>query len=210
MSSFRGRMVTALLVGLAAATWGCSSKTPDRVPAPDIDPAGSAAQAMLMYDTNKDGAIAGDELNKCPALKASIKRYSNGDGRVTADIIAARLQKIKDSKVGINAMNANVTLDDKNLEGATVLLEPEPFMGNSISPASGVTNAKGSASLAIDPEDRFKKGVNPGLYKVRITKQVNGKESIPARYNKDTELGVEVAQDNLELGKEMRFQLKSR
>ena len=82
-------------------------------------------------------------------------------------------------------------------------------MGNSISPASGKTNAEGSASLAIDPEDRFKKGVNPGLYKVRITKEVGGKETIPAKYNKDTELGVEVAQDNLDIQNDLRFQLKS-
>ena len=38
--------------------------------------------------------------------------------------------------------------------------------------------------------------VAPGLYKVRISKIVDGKETIPDRYNKDTEFGLEVAQDN--------------
>jgi len=190
--------------------WGCSSKTPDRVPAPEIDAAAVAAKAIALYDKNGDGAISGDELDKCPALKASLKRYSNGDGKVTAETIAARMDKIKESKVGIMTLIAKVTLDGAKVDGATVLLEPEPFFGGSILPASGKTNSEGSASLAIDPEDRFKKGVNPGLYKVRITKQVGGQESIPARYNKDTELGVEVAQDNMEIQSDLHFQLKSR
>ncbi len=209
MSSIRGRLVSALVVGLATTMWGCSSKTPDRVPAPEIDSAGAAAKAIALYDKNGDGAISGDELNKCPALKSAVKRYAGSDGKITAATITARLDKIKESKVGIMTLIANVTLDGAKVDGATILLDPEPFMGNSISPASGKTNAAGSASLAIDPEDRFKKGVNPGLYKVRITKEVGGKETIPAKYNKDTELGVEVAQDNLDIQNDLRFQLKS-
>lgn len=210
MSSFHGRLVLVVGVGLASAVWGCSSKVPDRVPAPDINPSSAAAQAIAMYDTNKDGAISGDELNKVPALKSAIKRYSNGDGKVTAETITAELEKIKESKVGIITLLTRVSLDGAKLEGATVTLDPEPFMGGAISPASGVTNAEGTASLAIDPQDRLKRGVNPGLYKVRITKLVGGKETIPARYNKDTELGVEVAQDNNDLSHDMNFQLKSR
>jgi hypothetical protein len=208
MSAIRGRWGSVLVVGVASVMWGCSPHTPARVPAPPIDPSGAASQAMTLYDTNHDGAISGDELNKCPALKVSLKRFSNGDGKVTAETISAELEKIKESLVGLLTLNAKVTLDGKNVEGATVLLEPEPFLGGTISPASGKTNAEGFASIAIDPNVR-PTGVNPGLYKVRISKQVNGQETIPARYNKDTELGVEVAQSNLDLQTDMHFALKS-
>jgi hypothetical protein len=207
MSSFRVGLALAMGVGFTAALSGCSSKVPDRVPAPDFNPASAAAQAISMY--GKDGVISGDALNKVPALKSAIKRYSNGDGKVTAETITAQLEKIKESKVGITSLLAKVELDGAKLDGATVTLDPEPFMGGSISPASGVTNADGVTSLAIDPQAR-PRGVNPGLYKVRITKLVNGKETIPARYNKDTELGVEVSQDNLNLPSDMHFELKSR
>ena len=213
MASIRGRLALVwLAIGLLAAGWGCSAKVPDRVPAPAIDPAGSAAKAMAMYDTNHDGVISGDELNKCPAIKNALKQFSTGDGKVTAETITAELQNIKDSKVGIMSVVVHVKLDGADLDGATVLFDPEPFMAGSIAQAHGVTNAHGSASIAIDPQDRNTRGVNPGLYKVRITKQVNGKEIIPARYNseKDTQLGVEVAQSNLEMPNQMHFDLTSR
>lgn len=209
MAALRGRQVAAIIAGLGLVSWGCSSHVPDRVPAPPIDPSASAAQAMALCDTNHDGVIAGKELDKCPALKSAVKRYSNGDGRITADAIAARLEKMKESKVGIVTLIARVELDGKPVEGATVTLDPEPFMNGSISAASGVTNKDGAASIAIDPQDRFKRGVNPGLYEVRITKIVNGKETIPDRYNKNTELGVEVSQDNLDIESDLHFQLKS-
>jgi hypothetical protein len=200
----------ALVAGIASAMCGCSAKTPDRVAAPAIDPSAMAAKAMALYDTNKDGVLSGDELNKCPAIKTSIKLFSSGDGKVTADSIAAELQKMKDSKVGIMSLIANVKLDGAELEGAKVQLEPEPFMAGAISSASGMTNAKGSASLVIDSQGGGPRGANPGLYKVRITKQVNGHEIISARYNTDTELGIDVAQDNLDLMSQLRFDLKSR
>jgi hypothetical protein len=210
MAAIHGRLAFAIAGCLALAAWGCSSHSPDRVPAPDIDPSGAAAQAISMYDTNHDGAISGDELNKCPALKTSIKLFSAGDGKATAETITAELEKVKASKVGIISLLAKVNMDGAKLDGATVLLEPEPFMGSSIAPATGKTNADGVANLAIgDPQERVKRGVNPGLYKVRINKQVGGKEMIPARYNKDTELGIFVSQDNNDISKQLEFNLTS-
>ena len=49
-----------------------------------------------------------------------------------------------------------------------------------------------------------------GLYKVRISKIVNGKETIPSRYNADTIFGQEVAFDDpAMLHMNMHFALKS-
>ena len=36
-------------------------------------------------------------------------------------------------------------------------------------------------------------GIYVGLYRVRISKKVDGKETLPARYNTATELGREIA-----------------
>ena len=48
-----------------------------------------------------------------------------------------------------------------------------------------------------------------GFYRVRISKQVNGKEAIPARYNTSTTLGIEVAPDAYRFRGPMSFALKT-
>ena len=62
--------------------------------------------------------------------------------------------------------------------------EPESFLGDEIKPASAVTSMYGDAMPMIAPEDRpdpkLPGGVHLGLYKVRISKIVNGNETIPA------------------------------
>jgi hypothetical protein len=203
----RSCLVVSAAAIFAAVASGCSSHVPDRVPAPDINPSAAASKAMELYDANHDGVLSGEELNKCPAIKSAIRLFTGPDGKVNAQSITAELQKIKDSQVGIMSLTVHVTLDDKRLSGATVLLDPEPFLAGSIAPAKGTTDVQGTASVMIDPQDRLKRGVNPGLYKVRIS---NPAGTIPPRYNKDTELGLTVSQDNLSLGRELDFALKSK
>jgi hypothetical protein len=101
---------------------------------------------------------------------------------------------------GMTALRCTVTLDGRPLPGAKVVFEPEPFLGDEIKTAFSNTNEFGDAGPSIPPEDRpapnLPGGINFGLYKVRITKDVNGKESLPAIYNTDTTLGYEVAYDD--------------
>jgi len=59
-------------------------------------------------------------------------------------------------------------------------------------------------------EQKNSRGVGLGLYRVRISKKVDGQETIPARYNTETELGVEVAQDNGNLTGDCFFKLSSK
>ena len=49
-----------------------------------------------------------------------------------------------------------------------------------------------------------------GLYKVRISKKVNGRETLPARYNTQTELGREVATQIRDGRANITFRLRSR
>jgi EF hand domain-containing protein len=189
---------------------GCSSGQQSRLDAPGIDADAAGKQAIALYDANHDGVISGDELNKCPGIKSALKRFdTNGDGKVTAENIAGRIKKWQESKLAVISAVVTVTLDDNPLGDATVTFEPEPFLGPNVAKVSGKTTDRGVVVLQIDP--RTKPGMNPGIYKVRISKQVNGQETIPAGYNANTELGVEVAQDNPDVTlKGIRFDLKSK
>ena len=68
--------------------------------------------------------------------------------------------------------------------------------------------AAGLAQLA--PEFEGYPGIYTGLYRIRISKLVNGKETLPARYNTETELGREVAHGTRGSGTNIVFRLKSK
>jgi hypothetical protein len=124
--------------------------------------------------------------------------------------VQARVQQWLEQKVGIRSFQCVVKLDGRPLEGATVKFVPEPFMGGAVEEASGVTDAGGSAVLAIDdaklPENlKGFRGMKPGFYMVQIT---HPDKSIPDRYNIATILGQEISSD---LGSvNVVFDLKSR
>jgi hypothetical protein len=178
-----------------AACCGCSGRQ-SRLAAPGIDRnAGQAA--ITKYDANGDGALSGDELNKVPAFKASLKRLdSNGDGKVSPDEIAERVAAWRRSQLAITRVVANIRQNQRPLADAQVTLVPEDFLGPAVMPAQGSTDASGSAHLRISasPDEA---GVHLGFYRVQVSKKTpDGKEMIPARYNTETELGVEITPDD--------------
>ena len=185
----------ASVVALAAG--GCSGGPPRTTP-PAIDAEAAGKQAIAIYDKDGDGAISGKELDNCPGIKDALEHFDiNHDGKITAAAIAVRIREWQESNVGTAATKVRVLLDGQPLEGATVTLEPEPFLGSNVAAASGQTAKNGATILTIaadsgNPQGERKPGVHYGLYKVRISKQVGGKESLPARYNVNTELGVEI------------------
>jgi hypothetical protein len=208
MLFFRPKLLAPAALAATALCCGCSAGTPTRVEMAAISPADAGAKAIELYDTNHDGVISGDELKKVPALKVALARFdTSGDGKVTAGNIAARIQSWHDQKVAIISVFVSVTLDGQPLDGATVTFEPEPFLGTAIQGASGTTDARGTVMLKTGD----KTGTHVGLYKVKVSKQGSGKETIPARYNTDTELGAEIAQDVPEVARagKLIFALKS-
>ena len=76
---------------------------------------------------------------------------------------------------------------------------PEDFLGPELPVGTGTTDAKGYAKISQPSrgKDDPSVGVCPGFYRVEITK---GSE-IPAKYNKDTVLGKEVALDTIGVAK---------
>lgn len=102
-------------------------------------------------------------------------------------------------------VEGEVTLDGHPVEGATVLFRPAQGR-----PSAGKTNSKGRYVLRYTAE---RLGAVPGMHSVAITTMSDDdddegakKESIPARYNRKSELRVEVASDT----KEQNFELQSK
>jgi hypothetical protein len=193
MQAFRRSWISTatLLVVL-----GCSGR-PSAIAPPDIDPEGLADAAIKQYDKSGDAVIDNTELEFAPSLRFSLDRIdTNGDKRIVPEEIARFAQQHwVDSPVGIVRVQCVVNLKGRPLDGATVTLEPETFMQGAVYPASGVTRG---GTAALDVADKHRPhpnahGAQTGLYLVRVSKIVNGKETIPSKYNEQTVLGCEVA-----------------
>jgi hypothetical protein len=196
-------------VCLAVLAVGGCSRTPPRVPAPAINPAAAGQQAIERYDTDGDGLIRGNELNKAPGLKNALENLdTNQDGGVSAEEIAERVKAWQQTKVGTMSLSCTVTYRGQPLPGATVKFVPEEFLGDEIQSASGQTDEFGVAMLNLpgDPDlPGAVPGVQCGLYRVEITK---AGADIPAIYNTQTILGQEVADDCAAVRRGIVFELK--
>jgi hypothetical protein len=167
-----------------------------RVAPPRLSPEEAGKQALAAYDANGDGVLDEQELERCPALKSCLPAAdTDGDGRLSAREIAARVAAYQDSKIGLEAFTCRLTLDGRPLDGATVTFVPESFLGPDVKKASGVSDSQGWVRLQTEGADL--PGVACGLYRVEVSKKAaGGQETVPARYNAQTVLGVEVAPDS--------------
>jgi len=168
--------------------WGCTRK----LETPQFDAQAISARAMTDYDLNKDGFLDAKELERCPGLKSCLKRLDrDGDGRLSRAELEEGLAAYGESRLALVEVMCKVTLGGQPLAGASVVLEPESFMGESIKPARGTTNEQGQARMQAD--DAPQPGCHLGIYRVRISKiDNNGPDTVPARYNTQTQLGIEV------------------
>ena len=138
-----------------------------------------------------------DELEHCPGLKSQLQVIdTNKDGKLSADEIAERLNKMVEAKIARVGMSIRVNLDDQPLEGATIRLVPENFMGESVQPAVGTTDKTGSANMQLEEGGKKEKGVQWGYYRIEVSrKDSDGQETLPAKFNTATTLGCEVSTD---------------
>ena len=174
-------------------SFGCSGRA-SRVHAPAIDAVAAGKAAMEQYDTDKDGKVSGGELEAAASLQAALKNLdTNGDSAVSADEVTARIQAWQDSKIGLLPVACIITFRGEPLVGATVVFEPEAFLGETLKACEGKTNQQGRANLRIPDSERKLPGGAPGLYKIKIT---SPNAQIPEKYNTQTVLGAEVANDS--------------
>lgn len=203
-----------LAVGLILVA-GCSSG-PTAVEVPVFDPDGAAQKAMELYDADGDGSIGGEELDKTPGIKATLTSLdANGDGKVDEAEIVRRVAAWQKMSIGLMSLNCEVLLDGAPLEGAAVTFEPDAFLAGSIQAAEGITSPLGAVYPQIPKENRPSAddppGIQAGIYRVRVSKLVGGKETIPARYNAETTLGQQVSKDDPAIAaKQVIFRLKSK
>lgn len=180
----------SLLLLLPLLAWGCSGR---KFVPPAINAKEAAERAFGEYDKNHDGVLDADELERCPGLKKALKTFDrNGDGRLSREELEEGLATYEKTDIGLMEVVCAVTLDGAPLAGADVVLEPEPFLGPNFKPARGTTDQRGRARMQID--GAAKPGANLGIYRVRIAK-AGGQPALPARYNTQTQLGVEIGPD---------------
>jgi hypothetical protein len=192
---------------------GCSDE-PAPPPRFQLDPQQAAQEAMKLYDKNADGVLDANELKASPPLwdlLQNLKAQSpDHPDTLTAADIAGRLEEWVKSPATILPAMAVVYLDGKPLPKATVTFEPEPFLGPSYHSHQGTTTV-GAGIAQLDPELKAAgNGIYVGLYRVRISKKVDGKETLPARYNTETELGVELATGVRNASENTTFRLQSK
>jgi EF hand domain-containing protein len=184
---FRFGALFAMLVG------GCSSG-PERVKPPKIDPGSAASEAMELYDTNHDGKLTQEELAQCPGVLVSIARYdANHDKAIDQEEFRSHLSDLLKNRTGATQLGCNVAYQGKPLAGAKVLFEPEPYLGDEIQSAEGVTTNAGVADIGMPPDKapaalKAMKLIQYGTFKVRIT---HPSINLPAKYNTETTLGYE-------------------
>ena len=175
------------------AAVGCGAGAA-RIHPPSVDPSSAAEEAIVLYDSDSDGALNEAEYSKCPAFVKHLAQYdANGDGSIDRDEIEARITDLRRRRVALTPLRAIVILDGRTLPGANVVLEPEPFLGDSVKQANGTTNAQGVAKMQIAAEDLPEgqqgiRAVHVGSFKIRVT---HPDKDIPDKYNVNTELGYE-------------------
>jgi len=191
---------------------GCSNE-PQSPPRFQIDPQQATQEAMRIYDQNGDGVLDAKELSASPPLAELLQnlkaRTPGHPDSLNAADIQSRLEEWLKAPTVLIASTVTVYLDGAMLEGATVTYEPEPFLGSSYRSHQGQTNSAGAAVLDPDLKE-FPDSIYVGLYRVRISKKVDGKETIPAKYNTETELGREIAAGIRNSRANTRFSLESK
>jgi hypothetical protein len=102
-----------------------------------------------------------------------------------------------------------VTLDGRPLVGAEVTLVPEEFLGTDHKSAKATTDPGGDFRLKTAGINSI--GAQPGVYRIQVSKKdAAGKEMIPARYNTETTLGVELGNGSPVTGQGLDLQLRTR
>ena len=200
---FRARVATCYIPTcmLIAFTAGCIGG-PASVGPVSIDAAAAGSAAIEAYDQDGDGKLSAGELAAVPGIAKYANLYDkDSDGSVSGEEITARLQKWQDGGLGFRELVVKIMLDGKPLGGAQVEFIPEAYLGDDVKPAQGETDPDGTGLVGVAKEDMPAAlagkpifGIKGGTYKVKITHPT---KKLPAKFNTETTIGEEVADDTV-------------
>lgn len=179
---------------------GCH-RGPRAIPSAKINFRQAAAQAIQDCDANDDSFVSRREAENLPGLLSTFEiADQNSDGQLNADEIQQRLRNIIDHSPALVGLTFEISRHGKPLENATVEMVPEPFLGDAFKSAKAITDDLGMAIMSLSEADLpfpgSPPGVRSGLYRVKITSKT---ETIAAKYNEATTLGVDVSNDSMTL-----------
>lgn len=179
------------VLGQLIALTSCSEPISPRNPSIDSDAA--ANDALAMFDANDDGVLDSDELSKSPGLFDGADRAdANGDGKISSDEIATRIGVWTESPRRLISTSLAFTHRRRPLVGATITLEPEPFLDAWLPTVQGKTDSMGQYAPVVSREFP---GVPAGYYRIKASLQQRGKERLPAEVNEESQIGVEMCAD---------------
>lgn len=193
-----------LLCSISVIVFSGCAKGPER---PEFNASQCAADALAAYDSDGDGFLSKEEYTMSPGLLAASARVdSDGNGLISKEEIENRVDYYRNATTYVVSGGIRVVRKGRGLADATVTFEPESFLGEEFKPCSGTTDQLGETSISRETAEF--PGIYLGMYRVRVSKIVNGKETIPAKYNTETTLGFESATDLPEVSDVVTFTLK--
>jgi hypothetical protein len=186
---------------------GCSWGGPERVTAPQYEPSKAAQLVFDNCDANKDGQLAKAELDRYVSLRTAFEEIDkNADKSLSTEELENRINEIVADRVGSMSVACVVLKGSQPVPGVTVRFIPEDFVADVIVGAKGETTESGLAIMAS--EDPLVPGVSAGFYRVEISRQVNGRETIPAKFNSKSQYGEEISQSNKRFaGPPLRYEI---
>jgi hypothetical protein len=202
--SFVAVSYTAIVLSVAA---GCESGIAH---CPPLDPAVIAAQAIAALDTNKSGVLEGAEIVQAQGLRSGLSAIdADESGTITAAEIEQRLRRYGEFPVATLPLGCVVRVDGQPLAEGEVRLVPESFFGDSRQVVLGRSDEHGVVDFRVEGSQAF--GVPQGMYRIEVSKpDAAGNETLPARYNTQSQLGQEIAFDRREIEGALRLELSSR
>jgi hypothetical protein len=180
-----------VLCGSILTVVGCNPAPPTNAPvraAASYDSEAIVNASFKQYDSNSNGTLESGELASC----GSLKHFAGKKGSLTKEVlrkhVASYVEKGPENAV-VN-VGAVVELGGSPLEGATVTLTPEAFMGSGFEPVSGTTDSRGY----VEFRSPAGAGIAAGFYKISISKKdPGGKETVPEKYNTASKEGREIS-----------------
>lgn len=187
------RDLLGLGLALALTAMGCGRRMavePTILELPS--PSDATAQALTKYDRNGDRSLSHEELAACPGLLSAVKTIdADGNNAISSDELQNRIAQIVDRNVRFLVLPCRLEIDGKPTGAAEVRFEPESFFGAMNKPAVATTGADGRAFPKTEGEPV--PGIYPGYYRVRVSrKDAAGRETLPAKFNTDSQVGVEI------------------